>query len=88
MLIANTYAAASCWDKLARVRTYMRDLGLLKSPGCAWVDLGSGFEPFLVGDSSMELSHEIYPILEGLTENMKDAGYVDVFVIDYEGFEE
>ncbi|XP_021749373.1 pentatricopeptide repeat-containing protein At1g71490-like [Chenopodium quinoa] len=88
VLIANMYAAASCWDKLARVRTYMRDLGLLKSPGCAWVDLGSGFEPFLVGDSSMELSHEIYPILEGLTENMKDAGYFDVFVIDYEGFEE
>uniref|UniRef100_A0A803MXK5 Pentatricopeptide repeat-containing protein n=1 Tax=Chenopodium quinoa TaxID=63459 RepID=A0A803MXK5_CHEQI len=46
VLIANMYTTASCWDKLARVRTYMRDLGLLKSPGCAWVDLGSGFEPF------------------------------------------
>lgn len=88
MLIANMYAAAGCWDKLARVRTFMRDLGLLKPPGCAWVDIGSGFKPFLVGDSTMEQSHEIYPILEGLTELMKDAGYVDEHVTDSEGFEE
>lgn len=88
VLIANMYAAAGCWDKLARVRTFMRDLGLLKPPGCAWVDIGSGFEPFLVGDPSMELSHDIFPLLEGLTENMKDAGYVAEYVIDCEGFEE
>ncbi|KAL2921694.1 hypothetical protein RDABS01_013185 [Bienertia sinuspersici] len=66
VLIANLYAAAGCWDKLSKVRTFMRDLGLLKTPGCAWIDIGSGFEPFVVGDPSMELSHEIHPLLEGL----------------------
>ncbi|KAL0314420.1 UNVERIFIED_CONTAM: Pentatricopeptide repeat-containing protein [Sesamum angustifolium] len=45
VLIANMYAAAGCWSKLATVRTVMRDLGVRKDPGCAWVDMGAGFLP-------------------------------------------
>ncbi|XAR57519.1 hypothetical protein NMG60_11025687 [Bertholletia excelsa] len=76
VLIANMYAAAGCWNNLARVRTFMRDLGVRKTPGCAWLDLGDKFSPFLVEDSSNHQSHEIYPLLDGLTEQMKDAGYI------------
>ncbi|CAL5439008.1 unnamed protein product [Camellia sinensis] len=76
VLIANMYAAAGCWNKLARVRTFMRDLGVRKAPGCAWVAVGSGFSPFLVGDTSNPQAHEIYPLLGGLIKQMKDAGYV------------
>ncbi|KAL0360332.1 UNVERIFIED_CONTAM: Pentatricopeptide repeat-containing protein [Sesamum radiatum] len=47
VLIANMYAAAGCWSKLAEVRTVMRDFGVRKDPGCAWVDMGAGFSPFL-----------------------------------------
>ncbi|XP_062110772.1 pentatricopeptide repeat-containing protein At1g71490 [Humulus lupulus] len=72
VLIANMYAAAGNWNKLARVRTFMRDLGVRKSPGCAWVDVGNGFSPFLVGDTSKP---DIYLVSDGLTELMKDAGY-------------
>ncbi|XP_031249163.1 pentatricopeptide repeat-containing protein At1g71490 [Pistacia vera] len=76
VLIANMYAAAGCWNKLAEVRTFMRDLGVRKAPGCAWVDVGSGFSPFLVGNTSNLKAKEIYPLLDGLTELMKDVGYV------------
>ncbi|XVF54280.1 hypothetical protein PTKIN_Ptkin05aG0168200 [Pterospermum kingtungense] len=76
VLIANMHAAAGCWNKLAKVRTFMRDLGVKKSPGCAWVDVGSKFSPFVVGDSSNSHTQEIYQVLDGLTELMKDAGYV------------
>ncbi|PSS26679.1 Pentatricopeptide repeat-containing protein [Actinidia chinensis var. chinensis] len=75
VLIANMYAAAGCWNKLARVRTFMRDLGVRKAPGCAWVDVGAGFSPFLVGDTSNP-QPQIYPLLAGLTKQMKDAGYI------------
>ncbi|KAF7123962.1 hypothetical protein RHSIM_Rhsim12G0004900 [Rhododendron simsii] len=74
--IANMYASAGCWNKLARVRTFMRDLGVRKAPGCAWVDAGAGCSPFLVEDTSNSQSNEIYPLLGGLTKQMKDAGYV------------
>lgn len=75
VLISNMYAAAGRWNKLARVRTFMRDLGVRKPPGCAWVDAGNGFSPFLVGDTSNPHAHDIYGLLDGLTEVMKDYGY-------------
>ncbi|KAJ6348772.1 hypothetical protein OIU77_006364 [Salix suchowensis] len=63
-------------DELAEVRTYMRDLGVRKAPGCTWVDVGTGFSPFVVGDTSKDNSNDLYILLEGLTDLMKDAGYV------------
>ncbi|KAJ6762203.1 PENTATRICOPEPTIDE REPEAT-CONTAINING PROTEIN [Salix koriyanagi] len=76
VLIANMHAAAGRWSKLAEVRTYMRDLGVRKAPGCTWVDVGTGFSPFVVGDTSKDNSNDLYILLEGLTDLMKDAGYV------------
>ncbi|KAL2232279.1 UNVERIFIED_CONTAM: Pentatricopeptide repeat-containing protein [Sesamum indicum] len=71
VLIANMYAAAGCWSKLAKVRTVMRDLGVRKDPGCAWVDMGAGFSRFLVEDTSKGQTDEIYLLLGGLTKQMK-----------------
>lgn len=76
VLIANMYASAGCWSKLAHVRTFMRDLGVRKDPGCAWLDVGGGFSPFTVEDSSNSQTNEIYVLLGGLNKQMKDAGYV------------
>ncbi|KAG8633580.1 hypothetical protein MANES_18G119040v8 [Manihot esculenta] len=75
VLIANMYAAAGRWNKLAKVRTYMRDLGVRKAPGCTWVDVGSELSPFLVGDTSKPNADEFYPLLEGLTNLTKDVDY-------------
>ncbi|KAE9612856.1 hypothetical protein Lal_00027606 [Lupinus albus] len=90
VLIANMYAAAGCWSKLAQVRTSMRDSGVRKSPGCAWVDVGNEFSSFLVGDTSNSHALEIYPLMDGLNEVMKDAGYVhsEELVSSEEDFEE
>ena len=76
VLIANMYAADGRWNRLAEVRTSMRDLGVRKAPGCAWIDVGLGFLPFLVGDTSNPHAEEIYTLLDGLNELMKDVGYV------------
>ncbi|KAL3840078.1 hypothetical protein ACJIZ3_024669 [Penstemon smallii] len=76
VLIANMYAAAGNWSKLADVRTCMRDLGVRKDPGCAWVDIGAGFSPFLVEDTSNSQAEEIYLLLGGLNKQMKDIDFV------------
>ncbi|XP_016468306.2 pentatricopeptide repeat-containing protein At1g71490 [Nicotiana tabacum] len=76
VLIANMYADAGRWNKLAKVRTVMRDFGVRKAPGCAWVDTGSGFSPFLVSDTSSGQTNEIYCLLGGLNRQMKDTDYV------------
>ncbi|PQP98874.1 pentatricopeptide repeat-containing protein [Prunus yedoensis var. nudiflora] len=67
----------------------MRDLGVRKAPGCAWVDVGDGFSLFLVGDTTNELRNDIYLLLDGLTELMKDAESVvnEDFSSGYDVFE-
>ncbi|GER37710.1 pentatricopeptide repeat-containing protein [Striga asiatica] len=76
VLIANMYAASGCWGKLAKVRSFMRDLGVRKDPGCASVDTGDGFEPFMVEDSSNSQADELYSLLGGLTKQMRDIDRV------------
>ncbi|EXC31027.1 hypothetical protein L484_021329 [Morus notabilis] len=78
VLISNMYAATGRWNKIAMVRTFMRDLGVRKAPGCAWIDVGNGFFPFLVGDTSIPHVHDIYSLLDGLVEVMKDYGYTAI----------
>ncbi|PIA47211.1 hypothetical protein AQUCO_01400120v1, partial [Aquilegia coerulea] len=76
VLIANMYAAAGCWSKLAYVRKLMRDVGVRKAPGCTWIDVGNGFHPFVVEDTTNSYVLEIYQLLHGLSKLMKEAGYV------------
>ncbi|KAK7849343.1 pentatricopeptide repeat-containing protein [Quercus suber] len=45
--IANMYAADGHWNMVAKVRTSMRDLGVRKAPGSAWIDMGLGFLHFI-----------------------------------------
>ncbi|KAL5559853.1 hypothetical protein UlMin_036064 [Ulmus minor] len=78
VLIANMHAASGSWNKLAEVRTSMRNLGVRKEPGYAQVDVGNGVSPFLVGDTSNPQSNEIYDLLDGLSELMKNDGYIAV----------
>ncbi|KAL8162125.1 hypothetical protein V2J09_013614 [Rumex salicifolius] len=86
VLVANMYASAGCWNKIADVRTLMRDLGVRKTPGHAWVDLGTGFQSFSASDASDELVGQIYLLLDGMTEQMKDAlcGSIEDFLIEVE----
>ncbi|CAH9109156.1 unnamed protein product [Cuscuta europaea] len=75
VLIANMYAAAGSWNKLAKVRTLMRDSGVRKDPGCAWIDMKAGFSSFMVADTTNSQRLEIYSLLGGLTRQIKDASH-------------
>lgn len=76
LLMANMYAAAGLTNKEAEARTYMRDSGVKRTPGCAWVDVGREHCPFLAGDTSNPRSGEISPLMKRMNILMKDAGYV------------
>lgn len=76
VLLANIYAAASMWDKLAEVRTVMEKKGLQKTPGCSLVDLKNEVHSFYSGSTSHPQSKRIYTFLETLIDEIKAAGYV------------
>eukprot|EP01018_Ginkgo_biloba_P019138 Gb_38417 [translate_table: standard] len=76
VLLSNIYAEAGRWNDVAKVRIMMRNKGLKKTAGCSWIELNNKVHLFLAGDRSHPQCEEIYAMLETLSEQMKEAGYV------------
>lgn len=75
---------------VSTVRGKMRDLGLVKTPGCSWINIAGRAHKFYQGDLSHPLSHIICKILHEisntlLSTNGLGAGYLlhddDTFVM-------
>lgn len=76
VLLANMYAIASMWDKVAKVRTLMEKKGIQKTPGCSSVDLKNEVHTFYSGSTRHPQSEKIYAYLQKLIERIKAAGYI------------
>ncbi|WJX36591.1 hypothetical protein P8452_24450 [Trifolium repens] len=76
VLLANMYASASMWDKVAKVRTAMEKKGLQKTPGCSLVELRNEVHAFYSGSTNHPQSKRIYAFLEALGDKIRAAGYV------------
>eukprot|EP01018_Ginkgo_biloba_P003036 Gb_26695 [translate_table: standard] len=76
VLLANMYAAAGKWDDVANVRRMMKDSRVKKEPGCSWIEVKNMVHAFVVEDRSHPQTDEIYAMLERLSRQMEEAGYV------------
>ncbi|XP_042475000.1 pentatricopeptide repeat-containing protein At2g37310 [Macadamia integrifolia] len=76
IILANLYSKSGRWDEAERVRENMRKIGLKKIPGCSWIEMSSGQQIFIAGDVSNPRAEEIYEMLEGFAELMREEGYV------------
>lgn len=76
VLLANIYATASKWDKVAKVRVEMEKKGIRKTPGCSLIDFKNKVHSFYSGCTSHPQSEKIYAFLEKLIDKIKAAGYV------------
>ncbi|KAL1535793.1 Pentatricopeptide repeat-containing protein, chloroplastic [Salvia divinorum] len=75
VLLANMYAIAAMWEKVAKVRSLMQRKGIQKTPGCSSVDLRNEVHTFYSGNTSHPQSEKIYAYLSKLLERIKAAGY-------------
>lgn len=50
--LSNAYAASGRWDEAKTVRHLMKEKGLMKIPGCSWIQIGGQFHVFVAGDKS------------------------------------
>lgn len=76
VLLSNLYASAGKWSDALRVRTMMKERGVMKQPGCSWVILKGQRHEFLSGDSFHPHSEKIRGKLEWLSGKLKEVGYV------------
>ncbi|KAF7840122.1 pentatricopeptide repeat-containing protein [Senna tora] len=76
VLLSNMYAELGRWKDVVRVRKLMRQRGVIKQPGCSWIEIESRVNVFMVKDNRHPRKKEIYLVLKLLMEQMKRAGYV------------
>jgi pentatricopeptide repeat protein len=76
VLLSNIYASVGRWDGLKKVRTLMQERGVMKMPGCSWIEVNNKVHTFVVGDKSHSQTEIIYAKLETLYGQMKELGYV------------
>jgi pentatricopeptide repeat protein len=76
VLLSNIYASSGRWDDAKKVRKLMKDRRIEKAPGCSWIDINNKTYSFLVGDRSHPETQKIYAVLETLSAQIKEAGYV------------
>ncbi|MED6110407.1 Pentatricopeptide repeat-containing protein [Stylosanthes scabra] len=76
VLLSNMYAELGRWKDVGRIRKQMRQRGVIKQPGCSWIEIQSRMNVFMVKDKRHHRRKDIYLVLKILTEQMKQAGYV------------
>ncbi|XP_042493886.1 pentatricopeptide repeat-containing protein At2g13600-like [Macadamia integrifolia] len=76
VLLSNMHAELGRWGDVVRIRKLMRQRGVVKQPGCSWIEIQSKFHVFMVKDKKHPKRKEIYAFLRMLIEHMKQVGYV------------
>nr|AYM00576.1 pentatricopeptide repeat protein [Salvia miltiorrhiza] len=76
VLMSNLFAEKGKWEKVAKIRTMMRQRKVIKEVGFSWADVGNidnsiDVHGFSSGDKSHRLSKEIYEMADLLGSEMK-----------------
>ncbi|KAJ9183243.1 hypothetical protein P3X46_007127 [Hevea brasiliensis] len=72
IISSKIYANLRRWDDSAKMRVLMRRQGVIKTPGCSWIEIGAQVHEFHAGD---DLHHHSIELYELLNEEMKREGY-------------
>ncbi|PWA84194.1 tetratricopeptide repeat (TPR)-like superfamily protein [Artemisia annua] len=75
VLLSIVYKALGRPKDVERVRHMMNLRGVIKEPGCSWIELKSHFHVFVVGDQLHPQIKEIRMEVHRLSKLMKDEGY-------------
>lgn len=76
VLLANIYEDSGKLDEFFRIRSEIKEMGLVKQPGCSWIEVNNDVNVFMASDRSHSQSEEIYAVIEHLTLEMKLEGYI------------
>ncbi|KAL4577073.1 hypothetical protein LXL04_013175 [Taraxacum kok-saghyz] len=76
VLLSNIYADVGRWKDVEKMRIYMKNHGLNKTPGFSLIELRGRVHVFLVGDKEHVDHEKIYLYLEELMMKVYKEGYV------------
>ncbi|KAK2634233.1 hypothetical protein Ddye_029025 [Dipteronia dyeriana] len=76
IMLSNIYADANMWDETAQVRKIMKEKALKKDPGYSWTELKNKIYYFSTIHSAQFPGIDLHEVINGLTSQLFDAGYV------------
>lgn len=62
--LSNIYAARGRWKEAAEVKKIMRSKGVIKEPGCSWIEFKDQVYAFVAADKRHPCSEDIYLVLD------------------------
>lgn len=74
--LSNMYSAAGRWEDAARIRRLMKSKGILKEPGCSWIEMNGQVHTFMSEDRSHSWTTAIYSKIDEIMMLIKEAGYM------------
>ncbi|WZY90365.1 hypothetical protein YC2023_047100 [Brassica napus] len=76
VISSKVYAEMKMWDECAKTRALMRERGVVKTPGCSWIEMDGELMEFNAGSDCLECGKEDSGSLYGLlVEEMKSERY-------------
>ncbi|XP_050230812.1 pentatricopeptide repeat-containing protein At2g13600 [Mercurialis annua] len=76
VLLSNMYAELGRRKDVVSVRRLMKHRGVVKQPGCSWIEILGNWHVFMVKDKRHPQKEEIYLLLQMLINQMKQTGNV------------
>ncbi|ONK57631.1 uncharacterized protein A4U43_C09F2480 [Asparagus officinalis] len=81
VLLSNMYAERGRWEDVLKLRRMMKQKGVVKQPGCSWIEIERKVHVFMVKDKRHPKRKEIYRILKILKMQMERFGIEEEFLI-------
>ncbi|KAK7394850.1 hypothetical protein VNO78_15391 [Psophocarpus tetragonolobus] len=76
VMLSNMYSAARKWDDAAKIRRLMKSKGIIKEPGCSWIEMNNRVHSFISEDRGHPREAEIYSKIDEIIRRIKEVGYV------------
>ncbi|XP_010529864.1 PREDICTED: pentatricopeptide repeat-containing protein At5g42450, mitochondrial [Tarenaya hassleriana] len=72
LMLSNAHSVAGRWHKVSDIRREMKEKGMVRVPGCSWIELRGKVRVFVTADKNKELKGEIYGVLKVLVEHLSE----------------
>ncbi|XP_020593688.1 pentatricopeptide repeat-containing protein At1g08070, chloroplastic-like isoform X2 [Phalaenopsis equestris] len=80
VLLWNMYASSNRWKEALEMRRKMREMKLLKRPGCSWIEVDGIVHEFMVDDLMNIFEREIGWVLEEMSKHLRT--YSSVLILE------
>ncbi|CAA7035871.1 unnamed protein product [Microthlaspi erraticum] len=76
VVVSGLYASVNDYEGVAKVRSLMKEKGIVKEPGISTIEIDDKVHEFRAGDREHLSCKEIYEMLRKISELVKSHGYV------------